>query len=293
MSEVKPQCEPASIVCTLLSPTKPDTVKLPPFLRQNTAPWFRRADAHFRMAHISDDATKSDIVMTALPEESIQQNLLWLDAQPDKVSYTDLKNKLMNSYSMPESERVQRAFDLLSQPLGDASPREAWDQLQGLITLPGRDENGRKKTIDLTIAIFLWRLPQEVRHQIRDAENQDMDALVDDAQELYKDTKASTHAAALEAYNLSEEDGDNDRDMNAVYMKKQLFREHRTWPNPAWCFYHRKLGTNARTCRPPCSFTTNGKGGQAGFFIKDEISKHHLLVDTGRCSQFSRHPRKV
>lgn len=65
--------------------------------------------------------------MTALPEVVLNRISPWLDVQPDKVTYTDLKNKLLRSYSMPMSERVQRTFDLLSQPLGDASPREAWD----------------------------------------------------------------------------------------------------------------------------------------------------------------------
>ncbi|XP_066964973.1 uncharacterized protein [Macrobrachium rosenbergii] len=207
MSEVEPQCEPTSIICTLLSPIKPDKVNFP-VLCQNTASWIRCAAAHFRMVGISDDATKSDIVMTVLPEV-LNRISLWLDVQPDKVTYTDLKNKLMNSYSMPMSEKEQ----LLSQPLGDTSPREAWDQLRGLVTLPGHDENRRKRTIDLTKAIFSLYLPQEVRHQIRAAEDLDMDALVIEAQKLYKATKASTHATALGTYNLSEEDGNNDGDI--------------------------------------------------------------------------------
>ncbi|XP_066980121.1 uncharacterized protein [Macrobrachium rosenbergii] len=260
MSEVEPQCEPAIIVCMPLSPTKPDTVKLPLFSRQNTASWFQRAKAHFHMAHISDDATKSDIVMTVLPKEVFNRISFWLDAQLDKVTYTGLENKLLNSYSMPMSKRAQRAFDLLSQTLGDASPREAWYQLRVLITLPGRNKNGRKRMIDLTKAIFLGCLPREVQRQIRDAENLDMDALVDDAQKLYEATKASTHATALTATtlgacNLSEEDGDDGGDISTIYKKRTPLREHRTWSNPAWCFYHRKFGTNARACRPPCSFT--------------------------------------
>ncbi|XP_066955751.1 uncharacterized protein [Macrobrachium rosenbergii] len=48
------------------------------------------------MAHISDDATKSDIIMTALPEEVFSRISPWVDALPDKV--TNLKNKLLNSY---------------------------------------------------------------------------------------------------------------------------------------------------------------------------------------------------
>lgn len=56
------------------------------------ASWNQHADAHFRMAHISDDATKSDIVMTALPEVVLNRISPWLDVQPDKVTYTDLKN---------------------------------------------------------------------------------------------------------------------------------------------------------------------------------------------------------
>lgn len=88
-----------------------------------------------------------------------------------------------------------------------------------------------------------------------------MEALVDDAQKLYEATKASTHTAALGVCNLLEEDGDNDRDINAVYKKRPPIRENKTWPNPVQCFYHRKFGTNTRTCRPPCSFTKNDKGG--------------------------------
>ncbi|XP_066944508.1 uncharacterized protein [Macrobrachium rosenbergii] len=238
--------------------------------------------------------------MTALPEEVFNRITPWLDAQPDKVTYAALKDKLIQTYSMPVTERAQCALNLLSQPLGEASPREAWDKLRGLVTLPGRDKNGSKRKVDLTRAIFLRHLPQEVRGQIKDADALDMDALVNVAQKIHKATKALKHAAALAVATLgvcspTEENDNSERDINAVYRKKTPFREHRTWSNPVWCFFHRKFGTNTRNCRPPCLLCKKQQKQPqvtavaaksispqpAGFFIRDEISKRRLLVDMG------------
>lgn len=63
-----------------------------------------------------------------------------------------------------------------------------------------------------------------------------MEALVDDAQKLYEATKASTHTAALGVCNLLEEDGDNDRDINAVYKKETANQREQDMAKPGTVF---------------------------------------------------------
>ncbi|XP_066969178.1 uncharacterized protein [Macrobrachium rosenbergii] len=90
-----------------------------------------------------------------------------------------------------------------------------------------------------------------------------------------------------------ESNNDDNGEINVVFKKKP--KENRGKPFATWCFYHKKFGAKAKRCKHPCSFPKKRRQWPqvtavalkpisprpAGFFIKDVISKHRLLVDTG------------
>lgn len=149
-TEVKSHSKDAQILCIPLSPSKAaisQAIKLPPFSQQNTASWFLQADVHFRVTKIKDEKTKADVTMTTLPEVVFNKITPWLDSQPGKVKYRDLRDNSSTHTPCPSQRWAQCALNLMTQPLGDTSPRDAWDELRGLLMLPGIDSDGGGRSV--------------------------------------------------------------------------------------------------------------------------------------------------
>ena len=236
-------------------------LKLPPFSRNCTTAWFQRAEVHFRIANLTDESAKADQVMAILPEEIFAKISTWLETSEGPIRYEALKGKLTEIYSLPVTERAQRVLDLINQPLGESTVMEAWDELKGLLLLPGYDEDGRRREISLSGEILLRRLPQNVRAGLTDTDSLEMDDLVKRAQSLHEAAKASTQAAAHSVNQVDEDSPDED----SVYMVGR-----RNWPpkkkydgpskkrneDQSWCRFHKKFGKDAWRCVPPCSYKT-------------------------------------
>ena len=248
-------------------------VRLPPFSTKNPSSWFHRAEANFRIARLTDQLTKADIVLSSLPEEAFVKLTPWLDSRDGPIEYGELKTKIMATYSLPVAVRAQRALDLMSAPLGDQTPTDAWDELQGLVQLPGVDIDGRRREISLTKEIFLRRLPQGIRAQLTEADALPIPELVEKAQHLFEAAKASVHAAAAAACAVEtapndEEAIEEEEDKTICHVKpKPYFKQKKPPPknsswsqersHPTWCFYHNNFGEKAFKCRAGCRYPKN------------------------------------
>ena len=240
------------------------TIRLPPFSKTNPSSWFHRTEAIFRVARLADEAAKADQVLAILPEDVSNKITPWLDRQTDVIKYEDVKAKLMEAYSIPATVRAQRVLDLVNQPLGDTTPTDAWNEIQGLMLLPDVDKDGKRREISLSREIFLRRLPQEVRSQIMDADAIDMSALVRLSQGLYDATKASRATATPSTNAVDVVQPDEEVQILAVGRKMPHARNMpntRNMPKHAshqkWCYYHRTYGKNAYKCVKPCSYPKN------------------------------------
>ena len=198
----------------------------------------------------------------------------WLDSRDGPIEYGELKTKIMATYSLPVAVRAQRALDLMSAPLGDQTPTDAWDELQGLVQLPGVDIDGRRREISLTKEIFLRRLPQGIRAQLTEADALPIPELVEKTQHLFEAAKASVHAAAaaacaVEPAPISEEAVEEEEVDTAIchvksksnFKQKKPPPKNKAWnqekSNPAWCHFHNKFGENAFRCRSWCRYPKN------------------------------------
>ena len=135
-------------------------LQLPPFTPNSAATWFQRAEVHFRLAAVTNEALKADMVLAMLTAESFEKISSWLKSQPESIKYPDLKLQLVNAYAVPVPVRAQKALDLMLTPLGDTRPSEAWRELMNLIMLDEVDDNGKPREISLSKEIFLRHLPQ-------------------------------------------------------------------------------------------------------------------------------------
>ena len=71
-------------------------LNLPPFTAKDTAPWFHRVEALFRLRTIMSSSRKADYVIGALPPEVFSQISDWLTRQgQDVILYDDLKQQII------------------------------------------------------------------------------------------------------------------------------------------------------------------------------------------------------
>ena len=226
------------------------TVKLPPFSTQEPISWFRRAEVQFRLRNVSNEQTKADYVLEAVPDTVFPQVSAWLDDQPDKMEYGTLKNYLQDEFTLSPSTRAQRLLQFPSQPLGDRTAHQAWNEMQALARLPDIDQVTKKhKQVDLMRELWLQTLPSHVRAALPNAENTDMKELVRQADLLIDAANASHRPAAISRVS-------KEAPADATTARRRRPQEQHSSPTEV-CFYHAKFGAAARKCLPGCQWTKN------------------------------------
>ena len=126
------------------------SVKVPQFYKENARFWFDGLESQFRLKKVSDDTTKFDHVMSALPEEVAMQVMPAIRSK----RYEELKEALLNVYGLTEQ---QRALKLLSLPgLGDKKPSKLAAEIIALVP-EGLDPGYLERQI------FLNQLPTAVQ----------------------------------------------------------------------------------------------------------------------------------
>ena len=265
---------------------------LPQFTTDAAVAWFMRAECQFRLNKITCETTKADMIMSMLPTDVFNKISPWLQTQTGALRYEDLRAKLIKAYDIPVPVRAQRALDLMSTPLGDSLPSQAYTELARLLQLDEMDASGKPKEISLSREIFLRRLPQTIRAQLEGAENMSEEDLVEKADRLCLADKAARYAASTSVNNIEpgpppREEEEADTGINAVHPGRPPFHRGRPAPPrrkqqqqqhqyhhgnasqhrpdnhhpspelPHWCYYHRVWGNKARRCVPPCRHPKN------------------------------------
>ena len=239
-------------------------VKLNPFSTTEPRAWFRRTEGRFRIAKIVSATTKADYVMQALPDDVFHTLAPWLDDQPDELEYDVLKKYLLDKYSKSATDRAQQILHLASQPIGDQSAAQAWNEIVSLSRLNETDATtGKLKEIDLRREIFLQRLPESVRAALPEAEHAEMADLVEKADNLLLAVRASRRGHHQPINSVEEEE----LSVAAVGRSKRQFQQRRSQAPPpstseptklsaitpsGLCGYHNKFGPAARRCAVGC-----------------------------------------
>lgn len=209
-------------------------VKLPEFWQSKPRAWFHTVEAQFAIRNITADATRYHYVIAALGSDTASNVEALLDDPPANDKYEALKTRLLSIYDLSERQKKRLLINL--DGLGDRKPTELLRYMQSLHRAENNDA--------LFMAFFMNQLPRSVRRVLSAQDFDDVEKL------------------AKAADNVVEEDG-----VYATPQPIQATRSPRLPPtaNTAAatnqdnvCWYHRKFGSAAKSCRPPCSASAQG-----------------------------------
>ena len=234
--------------------------RLPDFAPNEPITWFRRTETRFRLRRITNEITKADYVLEALPETVFQRIGPWLDQQAEEVAYSDLKNHLLKEFSLTNAERAKRILEMPSQPMGDRKPSQVWNEICTLSRLPQVDETTKQhKEVDLKKEIWLQTLPCNIRASMHDTD-QSVETLTKLADEL----AASQKAARFQSVLTSQIEDDTPDHIAQVRSKTPKTFFNATLDKEGICSYHKKFKESARKCIDGCKWAAkNAQGGRS------------------------------
>ena len=154
-----------------------------------------------------------------------------LRAPPAEGKYILLKNSLIETFAPDQYQRASRLLHMAG--LGDNKPSVLMDNMLSLL--------GNHEPCFLFRQIFLEQLPEDIRAHLIRSGLSDCRELAKAADELWQSRSVSTTHAISRPPNHSRS-------------------VQRAMPSDPFCFYHRKFGSKARQCRPPCSFAQDSAG---------------------------------
>lgn len=243
-------------------------VKPPPFWKQNPVLWFAQLESQFVLAGVTADDTKYSYVVAALDEDMATEVQDILASPPSTDRYPAIKNALIARLSQSETKRLEKL--LRTEELGDRTPSQL---LRRLRTLANNAVNE-----DILRNIWLSRLPPDAQKILTVCAG-DLDALAQTADriaEMYPSTcvttvcpqpQADNSLAALQAQiaELTAEVTALRTHCESNRRKSRRYRSpgkrSRSPSSARICWYHRRFGSEARKCSPPCE-KENSTGSQ-------------------------------
>jgi hypothetical protein len=222
-------------------------VKLPEFWTDDPDLWFLHAEASFRNSQVTQSRTKFDHVIQKLPQAIMVSVRGLIMNSTSSTPYEDLKAKLVSSYTLSRWQRVNK---LIHHPsLGDQRPTALMDAMLAL--LPDDEVPG-----SLFLGLFLERLPVEMRDHLVAGDFKTPSEMALHADKLWDTRRAQTADSFLTAAATSPT-----RSRTRSRAEGSPARRNQT-PGPSnsgECYFHKRFGSSANNCRPPCSFQGNSR----------------------------------
>jgi len=234
--------------------------RLPNFWTHSPHEWFLHADAVFANQRIRNDTLRVNHVLAALNEEAVKavSDLIGLNS-----SYATLKDRLISTFSVPQSTR----FRTIIEPggMGDRRPSQMLRDMRAVLPNTLGDTALRE--------FWLQKLPQNIRAIVSGLDG----ALADVADRADRVMEASSSRdvfgvqssitderfRAMEAAILSLTTqisnlltAQQSRNNSGYRHNRSRSKSHtqNSQNNPKWCSYHTQYGADARHCKQPCSF---------------------------------------
>lgn len=241
------------------------SIKLPEFWKDAPVAWFGSVEAQFRLRNVIQEVDKFCLLTAALDKETTKQ-VVHLIVDPDTAApYSKLKEALLTSHLITDFQRVELLLAIDS--LGGRKPSQL---LAEMLELCPREEHTSK----LFAALFLQRLPRDIRVLLAQDDHTDLRKLATKADQLTAFHKQQPHDVSAVA---SEDIATIDL---VAAVKKEVNWKKRTQqtgnkpplppprkregpPPPlqlaqqasGLCWYHWRFGEGAKKCSAPCSWT--------------------------------------
>lgn len=87
------------------------SIKLPAFVPEMALQWFDQVESHFRLRTITKSLTKYDHVLSSISTDTMKR-LGRINFVQTEDPYSELKKKILKTFTIPPLERVGRALDL-------------------------------------------------------------------------------------------------------------------------------------------------------------------------------------
>ena len=174
---------------------------------------------------------------------------LIMNATSSSTPYEDLKAKLVSSYTLTRWQRINR---LIHHPaLGDRRPTALMDAMLAL--LPDDEVPG-----SLFLGLFLERLPVEMRDHLVANEFKNPSEMALHADKLW-DARRTQSSDPLLAAAATSPSRARTRERGSTSPSR---RAQTPGPSAAGeCYFHKRFGSAANNCRPPCNFPGNARAG--------------------------------
>jgi hypothetical protein len=197
------------------SATGTHNIKLPEFWPHAPAMWFARAECRFEMLSVVSERQRFCCVADALPYETLRLVADLVATPPEDNPYSTLKERLLLAHAMSATQRAEKLFSM--PPLGGRRPSDLLAAMYEYC--PAGEEKSQ-----LFKALFLTRLPPEIRVLLEPEEFADLKQLATRADQLWLTLAARQFAATATVQPdalVSEEDADT---VAAVAGRRQRFQ---------------------------------------------------------------------
>ncbi|KAJ8727280.1 hypothetical protein PYW08_015677 [Mythimna loreyi] len=250
-------------------------VRIPPFWPEKPNIWFCQVEGQFKLARITDDATKFYHVLAQLDREHSEEVEDIITSPPPTGKYDKLKAELIKRLSVSKEKKAKQL--LQSEELGDRKPSQFLRHLQHLAgpTMPD----------DFLRTIWTSRLPSNLQTVLASQMGLTLTELADLADRVHDIAPASPHVAAASTSRT-----DSPKDMMSLIMEltrkvDALTTERHSRSRPRTrqtsghrsrtpsrrsqsnyrkfpiCWYHHKFGSQAKKCVRPCDYTAGNERG--------------------------------
>jgi hypothetical protein len=88
-------------------------IKLPAFWPSRPRAWFTYIESRFRLRHISDEQVRFDHMLSALPEDMVEQILDLVEAAPASTPYTFIKAMILETHQLLDYPRGEQEIHQL------------------------------------------------------------------------------------------------------------------------------------------------------------------------------------
>ncbi|XP_029055268.2 uncharacterized protein LOC114882556 [Osmia bicornis bicornis] len=258
-------------------------VKLPTFWKQEPRLWFIMLEREFIAYNVRADAVKSSAVVRNLDQDTMKIVLDVIEAPPEKSTYNDIKQALIERLSKSDEANLRRLLSGLE--LGDRKPSELLREMKQLA--------GASVGEDALRTLWMQRLPtrvQEVLTIIDDAGLERLTKVADKTMErsavemaaiterthANRDAMADTRDAGptwqdgdlaaitkrlsrIEA-RLTKRDRSSSR--HRFYRQRRSNSRDNNAERNGLCYYHHKFAEESWKCRKPCNWVGPDKRRQ-------------------------------
>lgn len=278
---------------TITNETKHDiestsSVPFPPFWNAMPDIWFCQIEAIFKIKKILKDENKYHHTISCLPVDIISSVSDVLKNVPEDDKYNTLKNAILKRKSMSEVQRLEQLLE--GSAIGDRSPSQFYRDMQ---TTAGGSAMSNEQLLK---ALWLKRLPDQMRAIIAVRESEKIDTLCDLADKIWEiSSSSSSNISAVQTpynntlnelnktieelrsrlskfeNNFSNDNRSRNHSGTSSYRSRRnsysrsnsrsrnnsaSWRNDTNTKNPCW--YHWQYGKNAKKCHGgSCTFTSN------------------------------------